>query len=346
VSLTYHIGDTLELTRQLPDASVDLIVTSPPFLALRSYLPADHPDKHKEIGSEPTPADFIDTLLGLTGEWLRVLAPHGSICVELGDTYSGSKGQDDGVTIDYHRPNSYGSATITRTRSAHNKNGNGWPLAKSLTGIPTLYTWSLAYGRNRSAELGLSNQRDEARASVGLSSGNGFSNIGNPAGAPPLDWHADDHPEDGDWLWKMSTQPYRGSHYATFPMALPKRLIEAMCPLKVCAVCGVPSERIAETTNAVGRSMFQSPGRDRDSYDPDNDINKHAPDRAERLTLGWTDCGHDNYRTGVVLDPFAGSGTTLEAAQIVGRHAIGFDLDDRNADLARERVGMFLEIVA
>ena len=54
----------------------------------------------------------------------------------------------------------------------------------------------------------------------------------------------------------------------------------------------------------------------------------------------------DQWRTGIVLDPFCGSGTTLEAAQAVGRHAIGIDLDPRNADLARERVGMFLEIVA
>jgi hypothetical protein len=71
---------------------------------------------------------------------------------------------------------------------------------------------------------------------------------------------------------------------------------------------------------------------------------------SRRSTLGWTNCECDSdgmhWRTGIVLDPFAGSGTTLDAAQAVGRHAIGFDLDDRNADLARERVGMFLEIVA
>jgi hypothetical protein len=58
----------------------------------------------------------------------------------------------------------------------------------------------------------------------------------------------------------------------------------------------------------------------------------------------WSDCGHDAWRTGIVLDPFAGSGTTLDAAQAVGRHAIGIDLDPRNADLARDRVGLFLEI--
>jgi DNA modification methylase len=84
----YLIGDVFDVLATMPDASVDLVLTSPPFLALRSYLPADHPDKHKEIGSEPTPAEFLDTLLALTAEWGRVLAPHGSICVELGDSYA------------------------------------------------------------------------------------------------------------------------------------------------------------------------------------------------------------------------------------------------------------------
>ncbi len=61
--------------------------------------------------------------------------------------------------------------------------------------------------------------------------------------------------------------------------------------------------------------------------------------------LGWTDCGHDDWRPGLVLDPFAGSGTTLRVATGHGRDAVGIDLDERNADLARERVGMFLELV-
>lgn len=47
--LTMDVFDGLAT---LPDKSVDLVITSPPFLALRSYLPADHPDKQKEIGSE------------------------------------------------------------------------------------------------------------------------------------------------------------------------------------------------------------------------------------------------------------------------------------------------------
>ena len=51
----FIVGDVFERLAELPDDSVDLVLTSPPFLALRSYLPPDHPDKGKEIGSEPTP---------------------------------------------------------------------------------------------------------------------------------------------------------------------------------------------------------------------------------------------------------------------------------------------------
>ena len=108
VTLEYRIGDVRDRLAEIPDGSIDLIVTSPPFLALRSYLPADHPDKHREIGSEPTPADFLDTMLGLSAEFARVLAPHGSICVELGDTYSGSTAgggdhKPEGVPTKYKR---------------------------------------------------------------------------------------------------------------------------------------------------------------------------------------------------------------------------------------------------
>lgn len=83
----FIIGDVFDGLASLPDNSVDLILSSPPFLGLRSYLPADHPTKAKEIGSEDTPADFLDTLLDVVEACDRVLAPHGSLVFELGDTY-------------------------------------------------------------------------------------------------------------------------------------------------------------------------------------------------------------------------------------------------------------------
>lgn len=50
------------------------------------------------------------------------------------------------------------------------------------------------------------------------------------------------------------------------------------------------------------------------------------------------------WRPGIVLDPFVGSGTTMLVATGHGRDAIGVDLDGRNLHLARERLGMFLDV--
>ena len=109
-------GDAAHLP--LPDASVDLIVTSPPYWGLRSYtdnvkclkcidmerdgrdprqawpdydahVRRDHVQHYDgQIGSEATPAEYIDALVACTREWVRVLKPQGSLFVNLGDKYA------------------------------------------------------------------------------------------------------------------------------------------------------------------------------------------------------------------------------------------------------------------
>lgn len=165
MTVTYTVGDTRKVIATLPDGSVDLIATSPPFLALRSYVPADHESKGDEIGSERNPAEFIDMLLGLTAEWGRVLAPHGSIAIELGDTYSGSgvaggdynegglrdgQGKVDGsARRDAGRVQYEGQPSIPgRKHYTVDKSGSNWPRAKSLALVPQLYAIALAYGIN------------------------------------------------------------------------------------------------------------------------------------------------------------------------------------------------------
>jgi hypothetical protein len=156
--ITLHIGDVFEQLAKIPDGSIDLIVTSPPFLALRSYLPDDHPDKDLEIGSESGPAAFLDTMLALSAEWGRVLAPHGSLCVELGDTYSGSGGAGGDYNADGLRDGQQrfsGSAAKRAAlgsgdneRPSRSGRGDDWPLSKSKTMLDTLYPACLAYGAN------------------------------------------------------------------------------------------------------------------------------------------------------------------------------------------------------
>lgn len=75
-------------SRHLPlaDDSVDLVVTSPPYFGLRSYQ--DGGEHYAgQIGDEPTPVEFVDGLLEVTKECVRVLKPSGSLWVNLGDKY-------------------------------------------------------------------------------------------------------------------------------------------------------------------------------------------------------------------------------------------------------------------
>nr|WP_254225190.1 site-specific DNA-methyltransferase [Burkholderia multivorans] len=71
---------------------VQTIVTSPPYWGLRSYLPDGHPDKHREIGHEPTLREFIDTLVGVFELARELLADDGTLWLNMGDAYAGSWG--------------------------------------------------------------------------------------------------------------------------------------------------------------------------------------------------------------------------------------------------------------
>lgn len=77
-------GDARRLP--LPDASVDLICTSPPYYSQRSYVDnGKHYDG--QIGSERNVHEYIDMMVRCTREWVRVLKPSGSLFVNLGDKY-------------------------------------------------------------------------------------------------------------------------------------------------------------------------------------------------------------------------------------------------------------------
>jgi len=77
----------------LPDSSVDLIVTSPPYYGLRRYAPGAD-DTGAPIGEEATWQHYLDSLLDCTAEMTRVLKPSGSIFLNLGDKYARVGGVD------------------------------------------------------------------------------------------------------------------------------------------------------------------------------------------------------------------------------------------------------------
>ncbi|MBR8007172.1 DNA-methyltransferase [Burkholderia vietnamiensis] len=89
-----HRGDCRDLMRAMiaDGVKVQTIVTSPPYWGLRSYLPDSNPDKHREIGQEPTLREFIDTLVGVFDLARELLADDGTLWLNMGDAYAGSWG--------------------------------------------------------------------------------------------------------------------------------------------------------------------------------------------------------------------------------------------------------------
>lgn len=75
-------GDCREVLATLPAASVQAVVTSPPYFRQRDYGVAG------QIGQEETPADLSDALCGVAAELRRVLRDDGVLWLQMGDTYA------------------------------------------------------------------------------------------------------------------------------------------------------------------------------------------------------------------------------------------------------------------
>jgi hypothetical protein len=113
------IGSVLHELRALEAGSVDLVVTSPPFLAVRDYDGgAGDPMARFELGRGGTPQSFVGELLDVVEACGHALAPHGSIVLELGDSMAGSGGaggdyyNDDGQRAGQPKPP--GAAKLAR----------------------------------------------------------------------------------------------------------------------------------------------------------------------------------------------------------------------------------------
>lgn len=142
-------------------------------------------------------------------------------------------------------------------------------------------------------------------------------------------------------VWTVATQPYPEAHFATYPPELIKPMILAGCPERCCPECGKGWERVVERESGpVGEAR----GYHVDAPRPGghqapvayhrSKVYAHStqvggkPDRAQ--PLGWQpscNCGIEQIIPGVVLDPFAGTGTTGMVALEQGRHAILIELN-------------------
>lgn len=345
---TWLIGDVFDRLADLEDGSVQSVITSPPYWRKRRYLPVDHPMAAKEIGQEPSPGAFLATMLRLTDELWRVVRDDGTIWFNLGDTASGLGGAggdylNGGLregqnryagsakgTADEKRParSLIDARSVGREETLGNRHLSAMPLAKSVCWIPELFGASLAYGRNLLT--------------------------GEPCRQwitrPPVTW-CKPSPTPGEIIDKfreateLIVWASKGPRYYFDLDAVREEPKEDWGDRKIKsgAYTGHPQFRGKEQTrpDCAGNPKGVPPLTwwvvNTSGYDGAH-FATFPPELITRPVIASCPLG------GTILDPFGGSGTTALVATGHGRNCISIDFDERNADLARQRVGMFLDV--
>lgn len=133
-------------------------------------------------------------------------------------------------------------------------------------------------------------------------------------------------------VWVINPSSYPGSHYAVFPEKLVEPMVKAATSAHgVCPNCGSPWTRVVERSgsNWEDRKASGAPMRYGMNNNKGEVITNYGGSQA--VTTGWQPtctCNAGGPIPATILDPFAGSGTTLRVALRLGRHAIGVDISD------------------
>jgi DNA modification methylase len=129
------IGDVRTRMSQIPNGSVQCVVTSPPYWGLRDY------GNDGQIGLEQTPQEYVAEMVSVFREVWRVLADDGVLWLNIGDSYASFR--DGKATPDTARGENKG--TLVPKGSAANRMSGSFSTTnikhKDLVGIP----WRLAF---------------------------------------------------------------------------------------------------------------------------------------------------------------------------------------------------------
>lgn len=318
------VGDALTELRTLPDASVDMVLTSPPYFRLRDY------NVSGQLGLEAHVEQWVTQLREVATEIRRVLVPTGTFWLNLSDTYSTHEREGAAKK----------SLLLGPERLALRLTQDGWrlrnkivwqkanPMPHSVTDRLTC-TWEVVYvfaksdryffdlDALRAPHLSRSPRANPDAViltkrqqwsgpntddTTGLARMKALGRVGHPLGKNPGD------------VWTLPASNYRGSHHATFPVTLAERAIQAGCPERRCTACRRPYRRSVLRTE------------------------KNAVVQATRGPLHPGCACSAPSEPGLVLDPFMGAGTTAVAAAQLDRDWGGIEIAPHFAAEAEQRL--------
>lgn len=363
-----YVGQVLDQLRKIPDDSVHLIITSPPYWKVRDYgMPG-------QLGQEETLAEHIANLVEISREWRRVLHPKGTLWLNYGDLLAqNGTGMKTKERIENHKRAkkfSYGTSNFDRPtwgRACGTARGSGLAV-KQLLLIPeqlalairsdgwtdkTKGFWlrsQIIWNKGNSGAESIKDRpsRDHEMIYVFSKSPRYFYDVYAVRNNPQVikGWT---HGSQLRTVWKIPATASRSGHPATFPLEIPRRAIllgtsrDGVCPHCLTPVIpqyelGPPDLaaqiRMGANANGTyeGRSTRKACGGQDPSERKSNILKSQKPFRYAGPAVACKCIGSpDNAIPATVLDPFSGEGTTGRAALDNGRSYIGIEL---NADHA------------
>lgn len=232
-------GDSLELIREIPRESIDLLVTSPPYWAKRVY------NGSGEIGSEDTPEEFVKKLADFFEELRPYLKPTANVFVNIGDTYFGSGAgawskylDEDGNVTAVQKERKEKFFTTKPLQPKIKQNGRLYQN-KQLLLIPSRFAIEMQDRGWILRDDIIWHKPNRIPASVTDRMNNTYEHVFHfvlkkkyyfDLNAVKVQGTGGREKNPGD-VWSINTQPLPGDHTATFPEKLIERIV----------LCGSPS---------------------------------------------------------------------------------------------------------
>ena len=274
----------------------------------------------EQIGHEPTPDEFVDALVAVFREVRRVLAPHGTAWLNLGDSYDDRRQlcgvpwrvalalQADGWwlrrDVIWHKPNAMPESVKNRPSTGHE------------------YLFMLSKGPryfyDRAAVLEPVAESTVRRLALETANGAVKVDASRSDAAPDMAKAPTPGGRNLRSVWTIPTESLHIAHFAMYPHELARRCVVLGCPREVCTTCGRPRERIVRETPTTPTSdgSRYSAGAGRD------DGGRAGLIGGDLVTLGWTDCGCAYGLEPDALELIAtptGDGDIVDPSLVVGR---------------------------